>query len=79
ARTERNGGGRGANRDTTSAGGARRERSGRPTGAASSAPRSGSAAGRSGGARVGSLQVGGLVRGPNSGGTGRSAPRRSQG
>ncbi|WP_240607198.1 DEAD/DEAH box helicase [Cryobacterium aureum] len=79
ARTDRNDGGRGASRDSASAGGARRERSGRPAGASSSAPRSGSAAGRSGGARVGSLQVGGLVRGPSSGGAGRSAPRRSQG
>ncbi|WP_104195896.1 DEAD/DEAH box helicase [Cryobacterium sp. M15] len=77
-RTERTDGGRGRGGDTASAGGARRERSGRPAGAAS-APRSGSAAGRSGGARVGSLQVGGLVRGPGSGGAGRSAPRRSQG
>ena len=77
ARTDRNDGGR--SRDSAPAGGARRERTGRPAGAASSAPRSGSAAGRSGGARVGSLQVGGLVRGPGSGGAGRSAPRRSQG
>ena len=79
ARTERNDGARGASRDAASAGGARRERAGRPAGASSSAPRAGSAAGRSGGARVGSLQVGGLVRGPSSGGAGRSAPRRSQG
>ncbi|TFB72024.1 DEAD/DEAH box helicase [Cryobacterium flavum] len=77
ARTDRNDGGR--SRDSAPAGGARRERTGRPAGAATSAPRSGSAAGRSGGARVGSLQVGGLVRGPGSGGAGRSAPRRSQG
>ncbi|WP_104126871.1 DEAD/DEAH box helicase [Cryobacterium sp. Y57] len=77
-RPDRTDGGRGRGGDAASAGGARRERSGRPAGAAS-APRSGSAAGRSGGARVGSLQVGGLVRGPGSGGAGRSAPRRSQG
>ncbi len=73
------GGARTASRDSAPAGGARRERTGRPAGAATSAPRSGSAAGRSGGPRVGSLQVGGLVRGPGSGGAGRSAPRRSQG
>ncbi|WP_241979624.1 DEAD/DEAH box helicase [Cryobacterium suzukii] len=79
ARTDRNDGGRGRSSDSASAGGARRERTGRPAGASTSAPRSGSAAGRSGGARVGSLQVGGLVRGPSSGGAGRSAPRRSQG
>jgi len=78
-RSERSEGGHGRSNDTASASGARRERSGRPAGAGSSAPRSGSAAGRSGGPRVGSLQVGGLVRGPGSGGAGRSAPRRSQG
>ncbi len=79
ARTDRNDGGRGRSSDSAANGGARRERTGRPAGASTSAPRSGSAAGRSGGARVGSLQVGGLVRGPGSGGAGRSAPRRSQG
>jgi len=77
--SNRDGGGRGRSTDTAAAGGARRERSGRPAGTPSSAPRTGSAAGRSGGARVGSIQVGGLVRGASSGGAGRSAPRRSQG
>jgi len=72
-------GGRSSSSDAASAGGARRG-GGRPAAAGRSqnAP-AGTAAGRSGGPRVGSLQVGGLVRGSGSGGAGRSAPRRSQG
>ena len=70
-------GGRSNSGDAASAGGARR--SSRPAAAGARGTTAGSAAGRSGGPRVGSLQVGGLVRGTASGSNGRGAPRRSQG
>ncbi|MDH6238085.1 DEAD/DEAH box helicase [Cryobacterium sp. CG_9.6] len=92
-RSDRDGGGRGSrdgardsggrdgarsSSDSASAGGARRSSRPASAGRSQNAP-AGTAAGRSGGPRVGSLQVGGLVRGSSTGGAGRSAPRRSQG
>jgi superfamily II DNA/RNA helicase len=80
-RDERDGrGGSGRGDDVASAGGARRDRSGRPAASGRShAPKQG---GGSGSGRSGGLQVGGLVRGGGSsagGGARRSAPRRAQG
>jgi superfamily II DNA/RNA helicase len=72
------GGRDGRSADTASAGGARRDRSGRPAASARShAPKQGAG---SGSGRSGGLQVGGLVRGTSSSaGARRSAPRRAQG
>jgi superfamily II DNA/RNA helicase len=76
----RSGSGRGD--DLALAGGARRDRSGRPAASGRShAPKQGGGSG-SGSGRSGGLQVGGLVRGGGSsagGGARRSAPRRAQG
>ncbi|GAB3121961.1 DEAD/DEAH box helicase [Glaciibacter psychrotolerans] len=81
-RTERGG-------DSVAAGGARRDRSGRPAasgrshapqGSGSSAQGSGRSGGQGSSGRSGGLQVGSLVRGAGStGGARRSAPRRAQG
>jgi superfamily II DNA/RNA helicase len=72
----------GSGDDVASAGGARRDRSGRPAASGRShAPKQGGGSG-SGSGRSGGLQVGGLVRGGGSsagGGARRSAPRRAQG
>ena len=70
---------RGARSNSGDAASAGARRSSRPAAAGARTTTTGSAAGRSGGPRVGSLQVGGLVRGAASGGAGRGAPRRSQG
>jgi len=70
---------RGARSNSGDAASAGARRSSRPAAAGGRTTTTGSAAGRSGGPRVGSLQVGGLVRGAASGGAGRGAPRRSQG